>query len=139
MRIEDGLHEPPGVEVSHANLLKTGQLADAIKFVGSGNLRDRMTLEHNVEEGDQVHRDEDCHARIKTPDEVSHMSRDPHKHESNAALDQDDRDAVEDFEEEEPLCSISLGRSRLKGERISPSVPLSLGHRSEHLYAHRCH
>lgn len=54
------------------------------------DLRDRTTLEHNVEQGDEVHRDEDRHASVETPDEFLHMSGDAYQHESDAALDHDD-------------------------------------------------
>lgn len=103
VRIEEGLHEPPGVDVSHAYLSNVSQLNVRFKVMDVDAIRDRVALEDDVEQRNEVHRNEHRNASIKTPDEILHRTGDPDKHEGDTGLDEDDRDAVEDLKQEEPL------------------------------------
>ena len=102
-----GLQDPPGVEVSHANLAYWSAHVQLEEWRLEGSLRDRLALEDDVEQGDKVHQREHSYTSVKAVHEVLHRTRHTDQHARDTRFDEDDRDAKEDLEEEEPLGHIS--------------------------------
>ena len=76
------------------------------------HLRHGITLEYNIEGGDQIHYCKHAHTEILTPDVGFPILRDSYKREGNAHLDWNNRHTIEDFEEKEPLCNVRIVRSK---------------------------
>lgn len=79
----------------------------AAGYCGVPGEADGVAAKDDVEEGDQVHDDEEGGHGVDGVFVVLLWASDADQHEGDAELDRDDGDAEEDFEEEEPLSTIS--------------------------------
>jgi hypothetical protein len=78
---------------------------------GRGNVRHRLALENDVEQCDQVRDGEESGAHVETVDVPPHRPGDSDERETDTQFDKDYRDAVKDFEQEEPLANVSKHRA----------------------------
>ena len=69
---------------------------------------DRVAVEDNNEKRDDVHDDEHAGGDPQRNDEAFLTARNSDLHQGDTKLDWHNCNAVEDFEEEEPLAAISL-------------------------------
>lgn len=74
----------------------------AAGYCGVPGEADGVAAKDDVEEGDQVHDDEEGGHGVDGVFVVLLWASDADQHEGDAELDRDDGDAEEDFEEEEP-------------------------------------